>query len=248
VGAQGAKGVRLRLPGPRSHLDARDAARLEALDDLSRHVLVCAGRFIILTLSRSFYGDEDPELTTKLVAEAPAIFNWALEGLDRLQERGHFLQPQESEAALRQLRDLASPVSAFVRDCCDTSPEAEVLKDDLWKHWKDWCETEGARAGTKAVFVRDLRAAYPKITVRRIGPKNKRIHVLDGITTTKGNTPDTPDTGNRSGVDISEDLAQPSAVSGVSGVNPNVFAKAEIAATQEALDYYRRVSEEDAGA
>ena len=36
-----------------------------------------AGRFVILTMTKSFYGDEDPELTAKPVAEAPAIFKTA---------------------------------------------------------------------------------------------------------------------------------------------------------------------------
>jgi putative DNA primase/helicase len=83
-----------------------------------------AGRFVILTMTKSFYDNEDPELTQKLVAEAPAIFNWALAGLDRLTRRGHFQQPRASTAVLRQLRDLASPVSAGRRvshDACASS-------------------------------------------------------------------------------------------------------------------------------
>ena len=122
---------------------------------------------MILDVTKPFYRDEDPELTTKLVVEAPAIFNWALEGLDRLTERGHFIQPQASTAALQQLRDLASPVSAFVRDRCTIDPEAVTPKTDLWKSWKEWCDTEGARAGTNATssetFVRPIRTSFPAV-------------------------------------------------------------------------------------
>ncbi|MCH7779836.1 MAG: hypothetical protein IH848_03245 [Acidobacteria bacterium] len=35
-------------------------------------------------LTKSFLGREDPALTGKLLAESSGIFNWALEGLDRL--------------------------------------------------------------------------------------------------------------------------------------------------------------------
>jgi len=187
-----------------------------------------AGRFVILTMTRSFYDEEDPELTAKLVSEAPGIFNWALEGLDRLTERGHFAQPKASAAALQQLRDLASPVSAFVRDRCTIDPAAQTLKTDLWKSWKEWCDTEGARAGTNAILVRNLRAAYPSITPGR--PENdegKRVHVLYGISLALEGTPDTPDGDTEgdaaSGVDPATDLAQPTRASGMSGVDLSVF-------------------------
>ncbi len=58
-----------------------------------------ASRFIILVLTRSFFGEEDPTLTDALLAEAPGIFNWCLDGLDRLNARGYFQQPAASEAA-----------------------------------------------------------------------------------------------------------------------------------------------------
>ncbi len=49
-----------------------------------------ASRFIVLVLSKSFYGKENPRLTHELLLDAPAIFNWALEGLDRMNARGYF--------------------------------------------------------------------------------------------------------------------------------------------------------------
>ena len=156
-----------------------------------------ASRFVILVLTNSFYGREDPRLTDKLLEEAPGIFNWALDGLDRLNERGHFVQPRVGEEALRQLEDLASPVSAFVRDRCRVAPDSTVDKDELWKAWKEWCDEEGARPGTKAVFVRDLRAAFPGIQPgRRRTTAEAREHVLFGVALrggeTMGTTPATP--------------------------------------------------------
>ena len=119
-----------------------------------------ASRFIVLVMTKSFFGEEDPGLTDVLLAEAPGIFNWCLDGLDRLNARGYFEMPELSNAALQRLQDLASPVGAFVRDRCQVGPGYEVDKDDLFAAWKDWCIGEGKeRAGTKAVFYRDLHAA-----------------------------------------------------------------------------------------
>ena len=187
-----------------------------------------ASRFIIHTFSRSFYGDENPKLTDELLEEAPGIFNWCLEGFDRLQERGHFEQPASSTAAMQHLSDLASPVSAFVRDACTIAPDASVSKDDLWAAWKTWQEDAGVRKGTKDLLIRDLRAAFPQIRATRPRVGTKRVNMLSGIRlgVTVDQTPDMADhqDGAESPVNdpVSPDLAQPSGRSGMSGVEPTV--------------------------
>jgi putative DNA primase/helicase len=141
-----------------------------------------ASRFIVLVLTRSFLGQEDSTLTDTLLTEAPGIFNWALDGLDRLNARGYFAPPAVSRDAMQRLEDLASPVSAFVRDRCVIDRVREVDKEALWTDWKDWCVGEGRdRAGTKAVFFRDLHAAYPGLRATRPEVDGKRIHVYVGI-------------------------------------------------------------------
>ena len=141
-----------------------------------------ASRFIVLVLTRSFLGREDPTLTDTLLTESAGIFNWALGGLDRLNARGYFAQPAVSRDAMQRLEDLASPVSAFVRDRCVIDPIREVDKDALWTDWKDWCVGEGRdRAGTKAVFYRDLHAAYPGLVERKLRDGDRRIRVYEGI-------------------------------------------------------------------
>ena len=45
-------------------------------------------RLIILRFTQSFYGQEDPELTNKLLAELPGILHWAIVGWKRLKQFG----------------------------------------------------------------------------------------------------------------------------------------------------------------
>ncbi|HET9265160.1 MAG TPA: phage/plasmid primase, P4 family [Vicinamibacterales bacterium] len=139
-----------------------------------------ASRFIALVLTRSFYGGEDVRLTDRLLSEAPAIFNWALQGLDRLNARGHFVNPEAGVEAIQQLEDLSSPVLAFIRDSCQVGP-FEVKVERLWLAWKRWCESDNRHAGTREVFGRDLRAAVP--TVRRVKARSEdgRIPTYVGI-------------------------------------------------------------------
>jgi putative DNA primase/helicase len=175
---------------------------LPAFDDASATI---ASRFILLIFRNSFYGRENTKLTEELLEELPSIFNWCLEGLDRLAERGKFVQPAASEASIRHLEDLASPVSAFIRDRCIRETDATVSKDDLWAVWKEWAEDAGIKKGTKEVLLRDLRAVDPGITSTRPTVGKKRIYMLAGIRLatpqdlktdsqpTIQKTPDTPD-------------------------------------------------------
>jgi putative DNA primase/helicase len=143
-----------------------------------------ASRFVLLVLTASFYGREDPTLTARLLEEAPGIFNWALAGLDRLLERGHFLQPESASEALQHFEDLGSPVGAFVRDGCVVGTGHEIATDLLFEEWKAWCSDEGrSHPGTKAMFVKDLRAAFPIVQPARRRDGDNRRRILKGITT-----------------------------------------------------------------
>jgi putative DNA primase/helicase len=128
-----------------------------------------ASRFVVFVLTKSFYGEENPGLTDELLTEAPHIFGWALEGLDRLNARGYFENPTSALEAIQQLEDLSSPISAFIRDRCVIGPH-EVAVQTLWQAWKSWCEDDNRHPGTEGVFGRDLKAAVP--AVRRIRPRD----------------------------------------------------------------------------
>lgn len=127
-----------------------------------------ASRFIVLNLERSFYGKEDPGLTSRLLCELPGILNWAVEGWKRLQARGHFVQPASALEAVRELEDLGSPIAAFLRDRCEMGPACEVECQHLFMTWKTWCTEQGRdHPGTLQNFGRDLRAAVPGLQIVR---------------------------------------------------------------------------------
>lgn len=145
-----------------------------------------ASRFVVLTMSRSFYGREDLGLFDRLRPELPGILRWALDGWDRLKARGHFIQPESSAAALQELEDLGSPVGAFVRECCAVEPGAEIPTSALYDRWRKWCQGRGQEhITTEQVFGRDLRAAVPGLATaaRRSGDERWRVYVgirMDG--------------------------------------------------------------------
>jgi putative DNA primase/helicase len=127
-----------------------------------------AGRFVILRLIKSFYGQEDIALTQQLMTELPGILLWAIEGLKRLRARGHFVQPKAVSDAVQEMENLASPVLAFVRDCCDIGVGRRTWIDEMYEAWRHWCESDGRNTITsKQVFGRDLAAAVPGVVCRR---------------------------------------------------------------------------------
>ncbi|MCE9545191.1 MAG: DUF5906 domain-containing protein [Planctomycetia bacterium] len=127
-----------------------------------------AGRFVILRLEKSFYGNEDHGLTDRLLSELPGILNWAIEGWHRLHARGRFVMPQSVQEAVSDLEDLGSPVGAFVREACIVAPGRRVSLPELYEAWRKWCAKDGRTTfSTAQTFGKDLAAAVPGVKRRR---------------------------------------------------------------------------------
>lgn len=134
-----------------------------------------SSRFILLQMTRSFYGQEDLGLGARVLAELPGILQWSIAGLHRLRKRGYFVQPASSADAIDELDALTSPIKAFIADRCTIDPKGKIECGNLYARWRLWCEQEGReRPGTSASFGRDLRSAVPGLKSARIGPEDDR--------------------------------------------------------------------------
>jgi len=139
-------------------------------------------RFIVLTLQRSFYGREDLLLSDKLMAELSGILNWALDGLDRLRQRGYFVQPRSAATAISELEALSSPINAFVNDRCRIEDGATVTPEALFHEWRLWCGENGRdRVGTLQMFGKELLTAVPTLGKTRPEEAVGRVRYYTGI-------------------------------------------------------------------
>lgn len=152
------------------------------LPELRDSSVAIAERFLILRFTQSFLGREDVTLGDRIARELPGIFNWSLLGLRRLHDRGKFLQPATGATYKQELRDLASPISVFVREECVFEPRASVPKQELFDHYlKHAAEHGWSHTSTKERFGKDLRAVWPRREDAYLTVGGKRVHVWCGI-------------------------------------------------------------------
>ena len=135
-------------------------------------------RLITLTMKRSFLGAEDLTLDRKLEAELPGILNWAIEGWRRLKAQGHFTVTAESSSMAQKIADLASPLNAFLRDCCVLEVGAMEPRSKVWRRFQSYTAAHevGHRYTSSNYFHRDLEvAAQHRITMSRPRVDGKQV-------------------------------------------------------------------------
>jgi putative DNA primase/helicase len=160
----------------RMHLISNEMPRLT---DASGAII---GRFIVLILTRSWLNREDHELEQRICEQMPGILNLALKGLARLNHNdGRFTRVPSAEEAIAAMRDLASPVAAFVRERCKLSSQSQIAVEEVYAAYKTWADDAEYPKASKHVFGRDLRAAFPSVHKSRVGDKKRREHVYVGI-------------------------------------------------------------------
>jgi putative DNA primase/helicase len=137
------------------------------------------GRYIILEIAASFYGKEDHKLLQKLRSELPGILNWAVEGYRSINKRGHFVQPKSAAEIYDDIDALGAPVKAFIAENYEVAPGRTVEAAAIWQDWREWCDTYGRDPGNDVWFGRNLKAAAPGITRRRLGAR--KIATYEGI-------------------------------------------------------------------
>jgi putative DNA primase/helicase len=120
-------------------------------------------RVRILTFTRIFAPHEqDHALPQTLRKELPGIFNWALEGLVRLQDNDAFTVVPSSLIALDQYRASVDPVRAFVNGCLRTDVPADSGKplktstSAVYRAFMSYCEAHGHTPVNSSYFGRAM--------------------------------------------------------------------------------------------
>ena len=169
---------RMYLPYiPQVYLQARFTIAMNDLPNIPDQANALEPKLNILYFQNSYIGREDFSLKSKLQRDAQAgkLINFALQGLKDLRQSDGFVVPRLTKLLLRQLRELTTPIAAFIVDCCELEPpgtpqedEYYVIIDHLYEAWGCWCVEQGRKPGIKNQFGRWFIAACPSATPARI--------------------------------------------------------------------------------
>lgn len=112
--------------------------------------------------------------------EKAGIFNWMLKGLYRLQENRVFSTSRTTKETKAEFMRVSDPFSAWLNDCCKILPSGQVLNDELYSSYKDYCDALGAPPEKPLAFYNKLRAT-PKIRPYRTTKMGKTFRGFLGI-------------------------------------------------------------------
>lgn len=115
--------------------------------------------------------DRDSELPRKIIStELPAVFNWVLDGLNRLLQQKRFTECEAARDAVQQYRTEADSVQMFLSDnsyqpCIEDIVEVK----ELYRTYKEYCQEDGFKALGKSKFTKRLEAANVQVVRRNFG-------------------------------------------------------------------------------
>ncbi|WP_068302331.1 phage/plasmid primase, P4 family [Pararhodobacter sp. CCB-MM2] len=127
-----------------------DKPRLNGVDTAMR------ARMVLVPFNVTIPEEErDPNLADKLKAEGPAILRWAIEGAIQWQNCG-LAVPSALRAASVEYLDDEDTLKAFLEENTFQDQKAKVRTQELYEHYRIWCQRQGIEADKRKSFVQDL--------------------------------------------------------------------------------------------
>ncbi len=146
-------------------------------------------RFDILRFDRIFGPEEQkPEMLQDLKKEIQGIFNWGLEGLERL--RGQEWQMTRSrfmESCHDEFRRATNPLQIFLEEECIVEKESSVDSTLLREAYKKYCEEHGYKVLSDNNLGQELKRLG--IERKRKREESIRVYRYEGLRLLSGGVP-----------------------------------------------------------
>lgn len=130
-------------------------------------------RFLIIGFDVTIPDDkQDKSLANKIIQnELSGVFNWILEGLDRLISQRTFSKCDAIDNARTEYEKLSDSVQLFISENdYVTSPNEHIAIPLLYSRYKEFCNEDGYKPVGKSNFIK--RLMQNKINVKRINTGN----------------------------------------------------------------------------
>jgi P4 family phage/plasmid primase-like protien len=162
-------------------LHTRFTMAVNDMPDLKDEALTLRRRLLMIAFDKDFTANPDTSLKGKLIAEAPGIMLWALDGLRRLRKNGKFTEPKSCVHVKSEMERTNSPVMNFVHDCCAMETNSYVEKDRLYNVWKSWAKDQDMPWLSKQKFGRQLCVVCPTVRPDRRTLATGRVATYENI-------------------------------------------------------------------
>jgi putative DNA primase/helicase len=130
---------------------------------------------------------QNPNLANELSEELAGIFNWAFEGLKKLEAAGCFVQPEKCRQAISQYRRDVNPARAFLLDNYVAGFEYEGLpSQEVYQAYTRWCENNGYRPMNHSNFGKEVKRTFPSMQKGQRRERNQRIFIYQGLSVREG--------------------------------------------------------------
>lgn len=130
-------------------------------------------RFLIIKFDETIPEDnQDKELSKKIIdAELSGVFNWILEGLDRLLLQKNFSKCAAIDNARSEYEKQSDSVHLFIsQNGFEASATENILISELYPMYKSFCIEEGFKLLGKSKFIDRLK--HLKYCIRRVNVGN----------------------------------------------------------------------------
>lgn len=93
--------------------------------------------------------------------ELSGLLNWALEGLERLQENGCYSEHRSIEEVSTFMKDHGNPLAEFANNHIKPEPNAEITKKELYQYYLEFCNFFNFPKKADNVFSRMIKKYLP---------------------------------------------------------------------------------------
>jgi len=141
-------------------------------------------RWIIIDFPNVFAGEErDPQMVEKLTTEQElsGCLNWALAGLKRLLENGHFSYSKTQAQVKQEYIKMSDSLRAFALAHCRREPKEHITKADFYDTYVSYCDEGALEVKSKSLVGRELPMILPFVRAIKIDIDGKNTRVWSGV-------------------------------------------------------------------
>lgn len=115
--------------------------------------------------------EQDKELHTRIIEqELSGVFNWVLEGLNRVLEQRRFSNCEAAKQAVEQYKTQSDSVKQFIEEQgYQASPTSYKLIKELYADYRNFCIDDGFRPVNKTNFIKRVQGFGISVEKKNVG-------------------------------------------------------------------------------